>query len=62
MSKAFNKVWHDGLLIKLQRNGIDGQLFQLFKSYLSNRKQRVVINGFESELGLVETGVPHGSV
>ena len=62
MSKAFDKVWHDGLLFKLQRNGIEGQLLQLFKSYLSNRKQRVVINGFESEWGLIEAGVPQGSV
>ena len=62
MSKAFDKVWHDGLLFKLQRNGIDGQLLQLFKSYLSNRKQRVVINSFESEWGLIEAGVPQGSV
>ena len=62
MSKAFDKVCHDGLLFKLQRNGIEGQLLQLFKSYLSNRKQRVVINGFESEWGLIESGVPQGSV
>ena len=62
MSKAFDKVWHDGLLFKLQRNGIEGQLLQLFKSYLFNRKQRVVINDFESEWGLIEAGVPQGSV
>ena len=42
--------------------GHEGQLLQLFKSYLSNRKQRVVINGFESEWGLIEAGVPQGSV
>ena len=62
MSKAFDKVWHDGLLFKLQWNGIEGQLLQLFKSYLSNRNQRVIINGFESEWGLIEAGVPQGSV
>ena len=59
---SFDKVWHDVLLFKLQRNGIEGQLLQLFKSYLSNRKQRVVINGFEFEWGLIEAGVPQGSV
>ena len=37
-------------------------MLQLFKSYLSNRKQRVVINGFGSEWGLIEAGVPQGSV
>ena len=62
MSKALDKVWHDELLFKLQRNGIEGQLLPLFKSYLSNRNQRVVINGFESEWGLIEAGVPQGSV
>ena len=62
MSKAFDKVWYDGLLFKLQRNGIEGQLFQLLKSYLSNGKQRVIINGFESAWGLIEAGVPQGSV
>ena len=62
MSKAFDKVSHDSLLFKSQRNGIEGQLLQLFKSYLSNRKQRVVINGFESEWGLIEAGVSQGSV
>ena len=62
MSKAFDKVWHDGLLFKLQRNGIEGQLLQLFRSCLSNRKQRVVINGFESECGPIEARVPQVSV
>ena len=62
ISKAFDKVWHVGLLFKLQQIGIDGILLKLFKSYLSNRNQRVVINGFESEWGLIEAGVPQGSV
>ena len=62
MSKAFDKVWHDVLLFKLQRNGIEGQLLQLFKRYLSDRKQRLAINDFESELGLIEAGVPQGPV
>ena len=61
ISKAFDKVWHVGLLFKLQQIGIDGILLKLFKSYLSNRNQRVVINGFESEWGLIEAGVPQGS-
>ena len=29
LSKAFNRVWHDGLLYKLKSNGIDGNLFKL---------------------------------
>ena len=36
MSKAFDKVWHKGLLYKLKQNGIDGKLLVLLDSYLSN--------------------------
>ena len=49
MSKAFDRVWHEGLLFKLKHNGINGKLLNLMKSYLGNRKQRVVLNGFESD-------------
>ena len=59
MSKAFDKVWHEGLLFKLR---INGKLINLLKNYLSNRKQRVLINGFESEWAQIESGVPQGSV
>ena len=43
MSKAFDKVWHEGLIFKLKQNGIEGNILALFQNYLSNRKQRVVI-------------------
>ena len=45
ISKAFDKVWHEGLVFKLKPYGISGPLFALFVSYLSNRQQRVVLNG-----------------
>ena len=35
LSKAFNRVWHDGLLYKLKSNGIDGNLLKLNISYLN---------------------------
>ena len=44
ISKAFDKVWHDGLIFKLKQNGVCGSLLKLFQSYLLNRKQRVIIN------------------
>ena len=59
MFNAFDKVWHEGLLFKLR---INGKLINLLKSYLSNRKQRVLINGSESYRGEIESGVPQGSV
>ena len=62
ISKAFDKVWHSGLIFKLKQNGIDGKLLSLMASYLMDRKQRVVINGFSSEWGSIEAGVPQGSV
>ena len=43
-SKAFNKVWHEGLIFKLKTYGEDGKLLKLLENYL-NRQQRVVLNG-----------------
>ena len=44
ISKAFDKVWHEGLLYKLETVGISGNLHKLFQSFLSDRFQRVVLN------------------
>ena len=50
LQKAFNTVDHDILLNKLDHYGIRGVANNWFKSYLSNRKQFVTINGFNSDL------------
>ena len=44
ISKAFDKVWHEGLLFKLEHTGTLGNLLNLLKSFLNNRFQRVVLN------------------
>ena len=62
ISKAFDKVWHDGLIFKLKQNGVSGGILKLFQNYLSNRKQRVVLNGSHSDYSVIESGVPQGSV
>ena len=62
MSKAFDKVWHSGLIFKLKQNGISGKLLSLIEDYLRNRKQRVVLNGSSSEYCDINAGVPQGSV
>ena len=62
ISKAFDKVWHKGLLFKLKQNGISGKLLNLISDFLSNRKQRVVLNGQYSSWKNIEAGVPQGSI
>ena len=61
-AKAFDKVWHDGLILKLERLGVSGSLLLWFKSYLSDRLQLVVVGGCVSSLLPVRSGVPQGSV
>lgn len=62
ISKAFDRVWHKGLLYKLQLLGIRDPLLKWFRSYLYDRHQRVVIDGYNSEWLQIEAGVPQGSV
>ena len=62
ISKAFYKVWHGGLLYKLESFGISGNLLKLFHSYLNNRQQRVVLNGQYSKWAPILAGVPQGSI
>ena len=40
VSKAFDRVWHKGLLFKLRQNGIDGKLVEWLNSYLSQRNRK----------------------
>ena len=44
ISKAFDRVWYEGLLFKLRSMGISGELYNLFGNYLSGRFQRVISN------------------
>jgi hypothetical protein len=62
ISKAFDRVWHEGLLHKLRCFGIGGSLFEWIASYLKNRRQRVVINGQFSNWSSTYSGVPQGSI
>ena len=60
--KAFDRVWHDGLLYKLKSNRIDGNLFKLIKLFLNTRCQWVALNGQSSVWKSVTAGVLHSSV
>ena len=62
VSKAFDRVWHRGLLHKLRVIGCSEKVTQWFASYLSGRRQRVVINGQSSDWSLIGAGVPQGSI
>ena len=62
ITKAFDKVYHPALLQKLANVGIAEEALAWVENYLSNRIQRVVINGESSSWGHVEAGVPQGSV
>lgn len=60
--KAFDKVDHVKLLERIHYNGIRGNLLRWFHSYIMNRTQKVVINGFASNTVAVTSGVPQGSI
>ena len=62
LSKAFDSVPHERLLLKLNRHGIDGPLLQWFRYFLTNRMQRVVIRRKCSDWTLVKSGVPQGTI
>ena len=62
ISKAFDRIWHQGLLFKLKQFGITGNLHNWFCSYLTGRSQRVKVGGQESSNKEIRAGVPQGSV
>ena len=62
ISKAFDRVWHKGLLHKLSSYGISGDVLGIIESFLSDRSLRVVVNGQTSEAHKINAGVPQGSL
>ena len=62
ISKAFDRVWHEGLIYKIKCMGVKGDLLSLIESFLFERQQRVVLNGQESEWLTIKAGVPQGSI
>ena len=62
MSKASDKVWHEGVFFKLKSVGISNTLLDLIESFLENRFQRVLLNDQMSEWLPVKAGVTQGSI
>jgi hypothetical protein len=61
VSSAFDAVWHNGLLCKLESINVSGTTLRLLKSYLSERKATTVIEGVKSDELPLLAGVPQGS-
>ena len=62
ISKAFDRVWHKGLISKLKVCGLSDEYLLLLRDYLSERKQCVVLPGAKSDWKDVKAGVPQGSI
>ena len=62
ISKAFDKVWHKGLIFKLQQNCISDNLLNILSDLLSDRKQRVVLKGQKYTWENVNAGIPQSSI
>ena len=62
ISKVFDHVWHEGLLVKLKAVGSSDNLLRWFKDYLNDRKQSVVLPGANSDWSYIKAGVPQGSI
>lgn len=61
IEKAFDKVWHDGLLVKLLEMEIPRQLINTISSFLKNRQFFISIDNTNSSTRLIRAGVPQGS-
>ena len=62
ISKAFDKVWHKGLIFKLKQNGISDRILNIITDFLTFRKQRVFLNGQVSPWSSIGAGVLQDSI
>ena len=62
LSNAFDKVWKEGLLLKLLRAGVHGKMYKWLGDFLFNRTARVKLDGTISRQVKLREGVPQGGV
>ena len=62
LRKAFDMVWHDGLLLKLQKAGINGKIYNVIKSMYNSSHSRVKSKHTISEHIAITQGVHQGRV
>ena len=60
--KAFDTVPHNLMLSKLPCYGINPQIINWITNFITGRRQKVIINGSESNWGTVTSGIPQGSI
>ena len=62
ISKAFDKMWHDRIIFKRAQNVIWGNLFNILRDFLNERKQLVILNGQFSTWKNFSAEIPQGSI
>ena len=62
ISKAFDIVWHNGLIYKSKQNGVKGNLLKTVINFPDVRKQIIVLNGQYSSWASVKAGVSQASI
>ncbi|GFV26028.1 RNA-directed DNA polymerase from mobile element jockey [Trichonephila clavipes] len=62
VAKAFDKIWHDGLISKMMRLGFSDQILKIILSYLNSREFRVRVENCLSSIRPVKSGIPQESL
>ena len=62
LTKAFDKVWREGLLLKILESGISGKMYRWIRCFLQDRSARVKLDGHLSKSVKMREGVPQGGV
>ena len=62
ISEAFDKIWYEGLVLKLSHNDISRNLLNDFRDFAKYQKQRVLLNGQDTSWNGITSGVLEGSI
>ena len=62
MSKAFDSIWHEGLIYKLKTIGVSNNLLIPLQIFLGNRHQRILLNGQNFHWELIKASVAQRSI
>ena len=62
VKKAFDKVWHNAIRLKLLQSGADEQLIMVVSNFLQDRKAYIKVNSHKGNMFNLNAGVPQGDV